>query len=73
MTISAVAAVIGYVVAFAVVIDRADIPRLGMVSFATAQMLRQPVGRAEVVQVSELVTTARGEGLFGSTGVGEPG
>lgn len=34
-----------------------------------AQLLLQPVGRAEVVEVDELDDTARGTGGFGSTGV----
>ena len=35
-----------------------------------AQLLLQPVGRARVVEVAELDTTDRGEGGFGSTGIG---
>lgn len=33
-----------------------------------AQMLLQPVGTAEVMEVEELESTSRGEGGFGSTG-----
>lgn len=35
-----------------------------------AQLLLQEVGRAEVVEVTELDGTARGDGGFGSTGLG---
>ena len=35
-----------------------------------AQLLLQPVGRARVVEVGEFEVTTRGEGGFGSTGVG---
>jgi dUTP pyrophosphatase len=37
-----------------------------------AQLLLQEVGRARVVEVAELDDTSRGEGGFGSTGIGEP-
>jgi dUTP pyrophosphatase len=37
-----------------------------------AQLLVQPVGHARVVEVSDHAATARGDGGFGSTGLGSP-
>jgi dUTP pyrophosphatase len=37
-----------------------------------AQLLLQEVGRARVIEVVELDDTSRGDGGFGSTGIGEP-